>query len=586
VDVPEQAGLVDDLPGEYADRPVRSRRPLVAGALGAAWALLVGLALMTVLVMLSWAVSPNPAGNSAAAWRAVGSAWLGAHLVPLEVSGELITLLPVGGLLLGLLLSRRSGGWAGRLLPDPTGAEVAWCVLGASVAYGAGGAGVAWLTGGGAASADPRWAGPITAAVAAAGTLWGLAREAGLVARWRARTSQAAWRTLMAGLAAVVGLFGAGAGLVTIGLVRHFQEVAGTLADLDPGPVGAVGLTLLGALSLPNLAVWAMSVLAGPGFELGRIGGLSAFGGEVESLPALPVLAAIPASMPGWAPVLMLVPVALGVLAGRVRWGRDLPTLVGTAVSGLGLAGVVAAGVAGLVVLSSGSLGGDRLAAIGPALVPVTASATGLVALGFALEAAFQSLRLTWDLHRAERRAAEEVETDGGAADPADTADAVDTAEADGGQPADATAMIIEEPAAQGAAAVRMAAAGADRVAGAGRVVTSRAAAAGAAAVSVVTGAGGAAIELVASGAATVARAGRTDAEAADEIDLRDDPSADAQDPDDSEAAGTEVAVEDVEAVEDEPEDDHGTVGIAQPADDDTDEIPIIRIPREPDAAP
>jgi len=485
VDVPELAGVVDDLPAGDAQRDARSRRPLVAGALGAAWALLVGLALITFLVMLSWAVSPNPAGNSAAAWRAVGSAWLGAHLVPLEVSGKWITLMPIGGLLLGLLLSRRSGRWAGRLLPDPTGAEVGWCVMGAAAAYGAGGAGVAWLTAGGAASADPRWAAAITAAVAAVGTLWGLAREAGLVHRWRARTSEAAWRTLMAGLAAVVGLFGAGAALVTLGLVRHFQEVAGTLADLDPGVVGAAGLTLLGALSLPNLAVWAMSVLVGPGFEFGRIGGLSAFGGEVDSLPALPVLAAIPASVPAWAPVLMLVPVALGLLAGRVRWGRDLPTPVGTAVSGLGLAGVVAAGVAGLVVLSSGSLGGDRLAGIGPVLVPVTASATGLVLLGFVLEAASQSLRLTWDLHRAERRAAERAGTSPDLAD----------AKAAGG--ADAVIDVGDSA----------------RVAATGGAVTGRAvdaATAAASAVAVVSRTGASAVSVVsAAGSAALARVTR-----------------------------------------------------------------------------
>lgn len=406
VHVPELPGRVED-PSEVGQAPSPpSRRPLIAGAFGGAWSLVVGLALMTFLVMLSWVVSPSQAGNSGAAWRAVGSAWLAAHLVPLEVGGELITLLPVGGLLLGLLLNRRSGGWIGRLLPGPTAAEVIWSVLGAAVAYGAGGAGVAWLANGGAAFADPLWAGLLTGCVAAVGTLWGLSREVGLVAVWRARSAQAVWRTLTAGLAAVVALFGAGALLVTVGLLRNFSEVAGVLADLDPGPIGAAGVTLLSALSLPNLDVWALGVLAGPGVDLGGVGSISAFGGEVESLPALPVLAAIPAAAPPWAPALLLVPVLIGALAGRVRWGRDLPTLTGALVSALGVAAVVSTGVAGLVVLSSGSLGGDRLAHLGPPLVPVAASAAGLVALGFLLEAGLQSLRLMWDLHRAERRAA------------------------------------------------------------------------------------------------------------------------------------------------------------------------------------
>jgi hypothetical protein len=407
VHVPEQPAAFDEVVAPRdSDRAPRSRRPLIAGGLAAVWALLVGVALVTCLVMLAWAVSPNSAGDSAAAWRAAGLVWLGSHLVPLQVSGQAVTLLPIGGLLLGLLLTRRAGAWTGRLLPSPSIAEAVGIVAGAGIVYGAGGAGIAWLSAGGSAAAEPGWALLVTGVVAAVGTLWGISREADLVPGLRARVTDATWQTASAGLAAVLGMVAVGAALLTASLVRHFGEVAGTLADLDAGFVGSAGLTLVGALSLPNLAIWAMSVLVGPGFEVGSTGGLSLFGGQVESLPALPVLAAIPSTVPAWAPVLMLVPVLLGVLAGRVRWGRDLPTLSGALLSGAGVAAVVAVLVAGLGVLSSGSFGGGQLAEVGPVLVPVTAAATGLVLLGFLLEAGFQSARLTWDLHRAEQRAA------------------------------------------------------------------------------------------------------------------------------------------------------------------------------------
>ena len=99
------------------------------------------------------------------------------------------------------------------------------------------------------------------------------------------------------------------------------------MADLDAGPVGELALTALGALCLPTLDIWGMAVVVGPGFDLGSAGALNAFGGQVGTLPALPILAAIPSTVPAWGPVLMLVPVALGALAGRIRWGRDLPTL-------------------------------------------------------------------------------------------------------------------------------------------------------------------------------------------------------------------------------------------------------------------
>ena len=264
---------------------------------------------------------------------------------------------------------------------------------------------MAWLSESPGTGADPVQAFLFTAVVAAVGVTWGIAKEGDLVARARARTSDAAWRTAMGAVAAVVGLVAVGGILVTVSLVRHFSEIATTMADLNAGPVGELALTVVGVLCLPTLDIWGLSVIVGPGFELGSGNGLSAFGGEVEILPALPVLAAVPAGVPAWAPVLLCVPVALGVLAARIRWGRDLPTLTGTIASGAGLAGGVALLVAGLCLLASGSLGGGRLAAVGPQPLAVAGAAAGLVLLGFLAEAAFQSLHLSWSLYRVQRRA-------------------------------------------------------------------------------------------------------------------------------------------------------------------------------------
>ena len=385
--------------------PEQSRRPVVAGVAAGLWSLLVGVALVTCLVMLAWAVSPNSAGDSASAWRAAGSVWLGAHQVPLEIGDRSLTLLPLGALLLGLLLARRGGRWAGRLLVGTTPREAVGIVISCALVYGAGGAGVAWLAAGPGTGASPPAAFLWTGVVALVGATWGIAREADLAAWARARVSDATWRTAMGGLAAVVGLLAVGGLLVTVSLVQHFGQIAATLSDLDAGRVGELALTVLGALCLPTLDIWGVSVVVGPGFDLGPAGALSAFGGQVGTLPALPILAAIPTTVPAWGPVLMLVPVVLGVLAGRIRWGRDLPTLTGVAASGAALAGVVAALVGGLGLLASGSLGGGRLADVGPRPLPVAAAAAGLVLLGFLAEAAFQSLRLSWQLHQAERRA-------------------------------------------------------------------------------------------------------------------------------------------------------------------------------------
>ena len=77
--------------------------------------------------------------------------------------------MPLGAVILGLLLTRRSGRWVGRLLPSPTTAEAVGVVVGASLAYGVGGAGIAWLSAGQATSADPAQALLVTGLVAGRG---------------------------------------------------------------------------------------------------------------------------------------------------------------------------------------------------------------------------------------------------------------------------------------------------------------------------------------------------------------------------------------------------------------------------------
>ncbi len=356
--------------------------------------------------MLAWAVSPDPVGDSAAAWRAAGMTWFGAHLVPMELGGRSLTLLPLGGLVLGLLLNRRGGRWAGRLLVDPTPQETAGIVTAAATVYGLGGAGLAWLAGTPGSAASPAAALLWTGAVAMVGTAWGIAGAAGLVEAVRSRLSQAMWHTILGGLAAVAGLWAAGALLVTVGLIRHAGQVASTLADLDAGVLGGATLTLLGALCLPTLDVWGLSLVVGPGFQVGAGSSLNALGGQVDTLPALPVLAAVPAALPSWSPILLLVPIALGGLSGRIRWGRDLPTLAGSVRSAVGLAGVVFVLVGGLVLLASGSLGGGRLESVGPQALPVAGAAAGLVVLGFLADAGLQLGLLSWKLHQAQLRSA------------------------------------------------------------------------------------------------------------------------------------------------------------------------------------
>jgi hypothetical protein len=124
------------------------------------------------------------------------------------------------------------------------------------------------------------------------------------------------------------------------------------------GPGSGLGLLLLCAGYVPNAVIAATSFVAGPGFALGEISltPLTFRGGPV---PGLPLLAALPERTAVWWPVLLVLPVGVGVLVGRrLRYAAEEPrdrlraVVVATAVVALSL--VVLAGSAG------GPAGGGR----------------------------------------------------------------------------------------------------------------------------------------------------------------------------------------------------------------------------------
>ena len=152
-----------------------------------------------------------------------------------------------------------------------------------------------------------------------------------------------------------------------------------TLSDsLGGAAAGALGLLGLAALLLPNAAAAVMGLAAGPGFVVGAGTFVSVGGVTLGSVPALPLMAALPDTQAG--PLLAFRSQALPAIAGLVTGvavGRRLEDGDGGALTAA-LWGVVAGVGVGLlsglwVLAAGGRLGDAGLAEIGaPAL------ATGL----------------------------------------------------------------------------------------------------------------------------------------------------------------------------------------------------------------
>lgn len=362
----------------------------VAGALAAVQAAAASLAVVLVPVVLTWVAS----GGGSASWVEVvqvGTAfWLLAQHTGLTVAGGHLGLVPLGTAVVPLLacvyagvrLSRgldpkadKIAAGASRALPSPAprSALIAMAlthgalgVLAATLSVtdlarpilwqAALGTTVVAVLGGTLGSLGYAHGGTMRAGLSAlADTLPDLAR------RYLAPIGATLAVQLLAGLLAVVAALVLGAG-----------RVAALYGALGGGVFGAVMVTLLQVMLVPNLAIWAAAALAGPGFAVGVGTEVSPLTSTLGPLPAVPALGALPD--PGPMPAYAVAVVACGVLAGAVgalalwREGeldRRSPLLDGLQdLLLLALGSGVGLGV--LAWLSGGPAGPGRMSQVGP----------------------------------------------------------------------------------------------------------------------------------------------------------------------------------------------------------------------------
>ncbi len=341
---------------------------------------------------LGWLTSP--ASELDAALLLGSDVLLLAHGVPVEVGGQLVSIMPLGLSLVLVLLACPVAALAaeqavrvqspvdatGKTPADSLGvvARVAGTmaliqgvsVMLLTVALGAAGGGARALLGG-----------VVLGAVAG---LWGASRALG----FDPRRGWPLWlRSVPTAMAsAVLVCIAGGAAVLAVALVIHWDRIVALHEALAPGGVGTVLLVLMQLLYLPNLVLWATSWMLGAGVTLGDDSLLSMSITDVGFLPSIPVFGAV--GEPGLGGGALFWWLAVGVVAGLVAalvvgMARRRARFDETALVG-GLSGVVAGLLVTLLCsLSSGGLGTERLAHLGTTaqLVIVAPTLLGLSGL-------------------------------------------------------------------------------------------------------------------------------------------------------------------------------------------------------------
>lgn len=368
-------------PRRRLPRALGGTRP-VAALTAAAWAAAVGLVVVGGLVTLVWAVGARGDDGIGTPLQAAGVVWLAAHHAPVDTPASTVTLLPLLLLVLVLLLLVRAGRWAARISRTTETPDAVLLVVTGTAAYACVAALVAEVSGLGGADVPTPSAFAWAALVSGAGLGTGVARETGLARRWRRRLPDRLAAALPVAAASGASLVVA-AGLVAAGaLLAHWGAVLAMTRQAAPGAGDAVGLLLVQLAYLPNLIVWALSYLAGPGFAVGGGTVVDPFSASGGLLPGVPVLGAVPLDAPAAGPLLLLLPVVAGVVGTVVLRRRGERDVLDESIVVLVAAGLVGLASAVACLAAGGSLGDGRLADVGPSALATGLAVAGLVGAG------------------------------------------------------------------------------------------------------------------------------------------------------------------------------------------------------------
>lgn len=379
-------------------------------------AALLSMLIIAAPVLVAWVTSPQSTVDWPRALSVGSGLWLLANGVSLSSGPATISLTPLLLIAIPLVVATIVARWILRRLDRGSPRRLArWGGLRRDVAeagltfassYVAVGLVVALVTAG-----DPLHASVLgsiagTAVVAVVSVLAALVMEfrgqigslaPGLAAVLEARVPIHLRRAVRPGLWGAFAVFGAGLALTLMMVVLHLGRIGRLNDALGADPVGVAMLGLGQLMVLPNVALWAGSWLAGPGFGLGEGTAITWSHSNPGLLPLIPGLGAVPAPgpLPAGLWLSVLLPVAAGGLVGwrALRVVARLSSWRAKAETATSACLVAALVLTLATALAGGSLGSARLTGLGAPALVFGATVLGELLLGAAVVVGLSHLR-------------------------------------------------------------------------------------------------------------------------------------------------------------------------------------------------
>jgi len=252
---------------------------------------------LSFIALFAWSTAGSATGNTSDPIRAAIWMWLGSHLVPFKLSlasgfsSGTLSFLPIGAAIFPWLAIRSGFRRASEFLENPRGARTFVVFFYTALATVA------------AALSQSSNIKPNVFLTPLFVVLISLSATINYQAEFFQR-----FEFLFQSFIALIGVVTI---IIGISLTMHFEIVKSLAIVIQPGIMGGILFTVLQLLYLPNFALAGVSYLFGSGFSLGLGTLISPTTLDVNSIPAIPLLGALPTAKHPLLLLTLLIPILI-----------------------------------------------------------------------------------------------------------------------------------------------------------------------------------------------------------------------------------------------------------------------------------